>query len=123
MFDGSNSAASMYPLAGDTARATVSGGTWRVLNYYDSGNPGDWNLRQYNVLASEAIAANNVIVYTGSGYRQLNKGLSFDITYPVLFSTSAINNNAVGSPYLHHYSVNITITQTRPLEKSSGNYE
>ena len=123
MFDGSNSAASVYPLAGDTARATVSGGTWRVLNYYDSGNPGDWNLRQYNVLASEAIAANNVIVYTGSGYRQLNKGLSFDITYPVLFSTSAINNNAVGSPYLHHYSVNITTTQTRPLEKSSGNYE
>jgi len=40
VFDSSNSAASIYALAGqdNTTTATVTGGTWRVFNYYDSGN-------------------------------------------------------------------------------------
>jgi hypothetical protein len=28
----------MYPLAGGTSRVTVTGGVFRVINYYDSGN-------------------------------------------------------------------------------------
>ena len=123
MFDSSNSAASVFPLAGGASRVTVTGGTWRVINYYDSGNPGDWNLRAYNIKANDAIVANNVIIYNGDGYRHLKTGNSFDITYPVYFSTVAIANGNVGSPYLHHYAVTITTTQTRPLEKSSGNYD
>lgn len=37
-FDSDGSAASVFPVAGATARQTVTGGVWRVLNYYDSGN-------------------------------------------------------------------------------------
>ena len=37
-FDDTGSASSMFPLNGGDSRATVTGGVWRVLNYYDSGN-------------------------------------------------------------------------------------
>lgn len=36
VFDSSGSADSVYPLAGDTARTTVTGGVWRVVNFYNS---------------------------------------------------------------------------------------
>ena len=36
VFDSSGSAASVFPLAGGTARVTVSDGVWRVVNYYNS---------------------------------------------------------------------------------------
>ena len=38
IFDSSGSAADMYALNGADARATVTGGVWRVLNYYTDGN-------------------------------------------------------------------------------------
>jgi len=38
IFDANGSAADMYALNGADARATVSGGVFRVTNYYDSGN-------------------------------------------------------------------------------------
>ena len=40
-FDSDGSAASIYPLAGGTATTTVSGGVWRVVNYYADGNSND----------------------------------------------------------------------------------
>lgn len=36
VFEASGSAASMFPVAGGTSRVTVSGGVFRVINYYDS---------------------------------------------------------------------------------------
>ena len=38
IFDSNGSAADMYALNGADARATVTGGVWRVLNYYTDGN-------------------------------------------------------------------------------------
>ena len=38
IFDSSGSAADMYALNGADTRATVTGGVWRVLNYYVDGN-------------------------------------------------------------------------------------
>ena len=38
IFDSNNSAASMFAVNGADARSTVTGGTWRSLNYYSSGN-------------------------------------------------------------------------------------
>lgn len=38
IFDEAGSAGSMIPLDGGNSRVTVTGGVWRVLNYYDSGN-------------------------------------------------------------------------------------
>ena len=38
IYDANGSADSMFPLNGGDARSTVTGGVWRVINYYDSGN-------------------------------------------------------------------------------------
>jgi hypothetical protein len=39
IFDGGNSASNIYALTGSDLKQTISNGTWRVLNYYDSGAP------------------------------------------------------------------------------------
>ena len=110
VFDSDNSAGSMFARAGqnNTTRATVSGGTWRVVNYYADGNPGDWNLRQYTIKAAAAIRATHVIGGTDAGYKEVAAGNAFDIRYTVLFAGNAISSGATGSNnYIHHYSVNI----------------
>ena len=110
VFDSDNSAGSMFARAGqnNTTRATVSGGTWRVVNYYADGNPGDWNLRQYTIKAAAAIRATHVIGGTDAGYKEVAAGNAFDIRYTVLFAGSAISSGATSSNnYIHHYSVNI----------------
>ena len=107
LFDSSNSAASMYALAGADSRSTVSGGTWRVINYYDSGNPGDWNLRQYTIKAAAAINGVHIIGGTDAGYKNIDAGNAFDIRYPILYAGSDIASGSTGSNnYIHHYAVN-----------------
>lgn len=108
IFDSDQSATSIFPLGGGTARTTVTGGAWRVLNYYDSGNPGDWNLRQYNILAKTAITAVHAIGGTDSGYNKIDTGTPFDIRYAVMYAASDIAAGAAGSNnFVHHYSVNL----------------
>ena len=114
IFESTGSVVSIYPLGGGTARQTVTGGVWRILNYYDSGNPGDWNLRQYTIKAQTAITAVHIIGGTDSGYNHIDAGTAFDIRYAVLYANANIsaagtsNNN-----FIHHYSVNV--------KNSSGN--
>lgn len=108
IFESTGSAASIYPLAGGTARATVTGGAWRVLNYYDSGNPGDWNLRQYTIKAQTALTAIHIIGGTDSGYNMVDSGTAFDIRYAVLYCGTALAANGTGNNnFIHHYSINV----------------
>ena len=107
LFDSSNSAASMFPLEGGSSRVTVNGGTWRVVNYYDSGF-NEWNLRQYNIKAATAIKGVHIIGGTDSGYNDIDSGTSFDIRYPVLYAGSNISATQYGNNnFIHHYSINI----------------
>ena len=46
VYDANGSTNSVYPVAGATARSNVTGGCWRTVNYYDSGN--DLGIRMYN---------------------------------------------------------------------------
>lgn len=48
VFEASGSAASMFALAGGTGRVTVSGGAFRVINYYADGNNYNW-VRPYYI--------------------------------------------------------------------------
>ena len=61
IFDSSGSAADMFALTGGDSRATVSGGVWRVLNYYDSGNT-------YTTAYCSTAAATAAKTATCSGY-------------------------------------------------------
>ena len=48
IFEAAGSAASIFPLAGGTSRVTVTGGAFRVLNYYADGNNYNW-VRPYYI--------------------------------------------------------------------------
>lgn len=49
IFDAVNAATGIYAANGSDARTRISGGTWRVLNYYDSGAP--YGVRVYKQTA------------------------------------------------------------------------
>ena len=99
---------SVYPATGGTARVNVmTGGIWSILNY-DSGNNGDWNLRQYNLKAAAAITAYQIIGGTDTGYKPITTGNAFDIRYAVLYAGSNISNGSEGNNnYIHNYAINL----------------
>lgn len=70
VFESTGSAASVFPLAGGTARTTVSGGVWRVLNFYDTNNNdmGYYHRRIYpNLKAGGAIHPYSIIMQLPNG--------------------------------------------------------
>lgn len=70
IFESTGSAASMFALAGGTSRITVSGGVWRVINYYDSNNndTGYYHRRIYpNLKAGGAIHPYSIIMQLPNG--------------------------------------------------------
>ena len=95
-------------VVGTTSRVNVSGGCWRVLNYYDSGNPGDWNLRQYTIKAAAAVTGGHIIGGTDDGYKNIDSGNAFDIRYAVLYAGSSISSGSTGTNnFIHHYAISI----------------
>ena len=107
-----------------TSRKNVTGGCWRVVNYYDSGNDGLWYARYYSFKAQTAITGVHVVGGTSSGYNNVDSGTPFDIRYPVMYASG---NIAAGSAnnygYIFHYAVsiknssetNVTFTSYRPI--------
>ena len=105
--------ASNGSLAASNGRTPVVG-CWRLITQYDTGNPGDWNLRQYILRAATAITAGHIIGGTDSGYNHVDNGVAFDIRYAVLYAASDIAASGTGSNnFIHHYAINI--------KNSSGN--
>ena len=107
-YDADGTINSMFPATGgSTARSNISGGCWRVINYYDSGF-NEWNLRQYTLKAANAITSWHIIGGTDSGYSNIDSGVAFDIRYAVLWAGSNIAANSTGSNnFIHHYAINI----------------
>lgn len=116
VFEAAGSAASMYPLNGGTATQTVTGGAWRVINYYDTNSTYNLcqNLWYNNTLAKAAIVKNTIIVGDENGYQQLTGQITFDVRYPILYTTAAIASGA--APYQNlftsNYDVNLATTVT-----------
>ena len=107
-YDPNGQTNSVFPVAGSTSRTNVSGGCWRPISSYDDGNPGDWNLRQYEIKAQTALTGVHIVGGTDSGYNNVDSGTAFDIRYAVLYAGSNISAGAKGSNnFIHHYSVNV----------------
>ena len=67
---------------------------WTASDYWNS-NTLPSELYYYNTrVAKKAIAANKVIVGDETGYEQVDAGVTFDLTCPILFTTAAIKLNA-----------------------------
>ena len=67
---------------------------WYCGNYDSNSNTYDRTLHNNNVKAATAITAGTVIVGTSAGYKMAASGITFDISYPILYATAAIAANA-----------------------------
>lgn len=91
-FDSAGSAGSIFPLNGGDARTTVSGGAFRVIDFYDSGNS---NVTQtattananYEVLFS--VTADNTTRTEGA---RKNSNLTFNPSTGTLTTTTFVGN-------------------------------
>jgi len=109
IFESGGSAASMFPLAGGTARSTVSGGVFKVLNYYDSGNSGlyqNYSPKAYKVGAT-AISQYDLVAEDNGGLLVPAHSVAHRVGSPIYISDRALGANATGSwanLYNRHYN-------------------
>jgi len=114
IFEPTGSATSMFALNGQTSstRITITGGVWRVLNYYDSGNSGlyqNYNTKSYKV-GSTAITAYDLIAEDINGYLVPAHKIAHRVGSPIFIRDGALAANATGSwasLYDRHYSLTI----------------
>ena len=127
VFEASGSAASMFPLAGGTSRVTVSGGVFRILNFYDSGNSGlyqNYSPKTYKV-GTTAITQYDLVAEDNTGLLVPAHKIAHRVGSPIFISDRALAANATGSwanLYDRHYSypirnsgTNITTTAYNPI--------
>ena len=83
---------------------------WYCGDYYNS-NTYDRTYWNTNLVASEAIVAGHIIVGDANGYKHANTGVSFDVTYPILYAYGAVKANATfANAYLFMPSINPNTT-------------
>lgn len=89
----------------------VTGGCWDWVVGYDSNtNTLPTVIYHYNnIKAKAAIAAESLIVGDSSGYQKVGSGITFDITYPLVWCTAALAANAqnYSNVFLQQYDRNL----------------
>ena len=113
IFESTGSVGEIYSASGGSTRTTVSNGAWRVINFYhhddDTYDRIKWNLA---VKAAEAITADTVVVGSSSGYKTAASGVTFDISYPILWADSAIaSGNSATDLYSCIPNINLSTTK------------
>lgn len=99
VFESAGSAASMFPLAGGTSRVTVSGGAFRVLNYYDSGNSGlyqNYNPKAFKI-GTTAVTAYDLLAEDVNGLIVPAHKVAHRVGSPIYIATSGKAANATGT--------------------------
>lgn len=95
IYDSSGQTNSVFAAAGADARSNITGGCWRVMNFWDSGNTYDRNRYNCNIKAwGTKILNANIVVGIDGLYHHLKEGTAFDITYPILYLAGDCNANA-----------------------------
>jgi len=98
---------------------TIAKGWWADANY-DSNT---YDRTRYNaaVYAKTALAQSHLAVGNATGFQQLNTGNPFNIDYPILYISTAINASATGTdtyiviPMAVSPTQTLTLTPYRPL--------
>lgn len=97
--------------AGAVLTLTYDGTSWvRDQGFNTNDNTIPTHLYHYNnILARKAITAESLIVGDNTGYEKVASGITFDIAYPIVWCTGAVNANAsnYANMYLSHYDRNI----------------
>ena len=114
IFESTGSAASMFPLAGGTARVTVSGGVFRVINYYDS-NSNDTGYYHRKIYPNLKAGSNKIHPYTLIMENKDGRWESLISTNPGTGSSHAANTHGflLGNVYCMYanatYNENATV--------------
>ena len=66
---------------------------WYCGNYDSNSNTYDRMLHNNNIKAATAVTAGTIIVGSSAGYKMAASGVTFDITYPILYASTAIAAN------------------------------
>ncbi|WP_424236586.1 hypothetical protein [Bhargavaea ginsengi] len=127
--DGSTTAA--IPIYLNTTRVTTHFGANAVINMTYDGtawrassipNSNNYDRRLHNtaIKAEEAITKAHLIAGTASGYKMFAAGLSFDLAYPILYASAAINASSTAkTTYEAFPDVNFSTTGT--IESGTAN--
>lgn len=127
IFESGGSAASMFPLAGGTSRSTITGGVFKVLNYYDSGNSGlyqNYNPKAFKI-GSTATTAYDLLAEDINGLIVPAHKVAHRVGSPIYIASSAKAANATGTwwdMYQRHYNMlirkdgtNLSTTSYKPI--------
>lgn len=99
-------------VAGGVYHFVYDGANWLWVGGVDrDSNSNNYDRAVLNraVKAKSAIQAGEIIVGTHEGYRPIADGISFDITYPILWASADIAANATKtSTYLYYTSIDLT---------------
>lgn len=99
-------------------KAHVIGSTtyegWWTEPGRDTNDNTTWQLRYYAAVKAEtAVTADHVIVGTSAGYKNVASGVTFDITYPILWADTAISAGSTRTDtYEALQSVNLATTKS-----------
>ena len=90
---------------------TYKGGYWYADYDYDTN---EYNKLMCNnsILAAEALIAGGIVVGTSEGYKKVASGVAFDITYPILYWTTALDSGATSSTYGYYAYPSVNLTNT-----------
>lgn len=116
IYDSSGQTNDVIAAAGANARSNVTGGCWRILDFYDTGNTYDRNRWNANIKAwSTKIIGGNIIVGKDGVFHHLKEGTPFDITYPILYLGGDCNANATTTNTYDCIHFTVTTTQSMTL--------
>ena len=115
IYEASGSAADMYALNGADARATVTGGAWRVINYYDS-NSNTIPQAQCETAAGTAAKTASMTYYTATA----NRYVMVNIRYANTSQTAlTLNINSTGAKPIY---INGSASSTSNYTLPAGSY-
>ena len=118
MFDSSGSAASMFALNGADARATVTGGVWRVINFYDTNtvpqaycSTAAATAAKYASMSGYVLTANRYVMVTITNANTAASAITLSINgtgYKPIYingsASSASNYTLPAGSYLVYYN-------------------
>ena len=96
--------------AGAIVSFTYDGSAWIMNDMIGNDNTFDREMYNGAVKADTAITAGFLTCGTSSGYHNVVKGASFDISYPVLYQGTAIAANATRTDFYQSIPFNFTTT-------------
>jgi hypothetical protein len=89
----------MFALDGGTSRITVSGGVFRIINYYDSGNDGryiNYSPKSYKV-GTTAISQYDLVAENDTGLLVPAHSVAHRVGSPIYIVDRALSANGTGS--------------------------